>query len=331
MRNGQQTGPFTEEEVRRMVGEGTTSEADPAWYKGLAEWQPLHRILNFAPLAPTPSPLVKPPVRRGVLIAGWICLALGFACMIYSMWLFFIYVPLYVAAFILGVVGMFQRRLLGGLGLIMATVVLSMGVGLILGIYRASDALDGVQKSYLKFKKDTEQDRLAANEQFERQSLDSLRTRKIQFGIKLKELAQFKILESKFGKSNDLATLGKPYVDVTVENAMTVPIRKVYFRGVYATPGRTIPWLDATFTKEVSGGLEVGEKATWRLEPDEPVDPADLELHDDAVFEFSVISLDGPEGTQIVSDATFTKKDEKDLQDLEEKYGDPAPVEGEEK
>ena len=53
-------------------------------------------------------------VKQGAAIGGWICFALGIAVMFFSVWLFIIYIPLFIVAFILSIVALAQKRILSG-------------------------------------------------------------------------------------------------------------------------------------------------------------------------------------------------------------------------
>lgn len=57
--NGVQAGPFTEEQVRDMVGVGAVSPKDFAWRDGLPEWRPLDEVISMS--APPPPPPPEPP------------------------------------------------------------------------------------------------------------------------------------------------------------------------------------------------------------------------------------------------------------------------------
>lgn len=64
MRDGQQWGPFTEEELKGYVAHGNFSAEDHAWREGMTEWTALRNILQLpavppprAQLPPTPSPI----------------------------------------------------------------------------------------------------------------------------------------------------------------------------------------------------------------------------------------------------------------------------------
>jgi len=142
--NDQQVGPFTEEAIRGMVASGAISPDDLGWHEALPEWQPLHTFISFAaaPAAPAfaPAPfaaaqaspgVVQTNVKQGAVIGGWVCFALGVGLMFLSMWSFFFYGPMFIVAFILSIVAMAQRRIVGGVGLLLTTLI----VPTILGFY----------------------------------------------------------------------------------------------------------------------------------------------------------------------------------------------------
>jgi len=67
-RNNQQSGPFTEGQVRQMLAEGSLQPGDMAWREGMAEWRPLGEVLAVLPLA-APAVAVAGGAKWG-LIAG---------------------------------------------------------------------------------------------------------------------------------------------------------------------------------------------------------------------------------------------------------------------
>ncbi len=67
---------------------------------------------------------VQTNVKQGALIGGWVCLGLGLFFLISSGWLFLLYLPFFLASFVLSIVAMAQRRILGGVGLLLATLFL---------------------------------------------------------------------------------------------------------------------------------------------------------------------------------------------------------------
>ena len=46
-KSGQQSGPYTLEQVQNMVRSGLLSAADLGWHEGMAEWAPLHTIAGL--------------------------------------------------------------------------------------------------------------------------------------------------------------------------------------------------------------------------------------------------------------------------------------------
>jgi hypothetical protein len=63
-RDKQQTGPFSEEQIRGMLSAGMISSTDLAWHDQLAGWLPLDQILNVATSNPPPPPQ-PPPFNPG--------------------------------------------------------------------------------------------------------------------------------------------------------------------------------------------------------------------------------------------------------------------------
>src|ERR1700694_298191 len=64
---GQQQGPFSLADVRRMIAEGRVAMSDLAWAEGLPNWAPVAQVLPadvpaYAPVAPPPPPAPAAPV-----------------------------------------------------------------------------------------------------------------------------------------------------------------------------------------------------------------------------------------------------------------------------
>jgi uncharacterized RDD family membrane protein YckC len=64
-RNNEQAGPYTLEQVNRMLASGQVVLTDLAWHEGMANWQPLQQLtggrLYYDP-NPSPSPFQSAPV-----------------------------------------------------------------------------------------------------------------------------------------------------------------------------------------------------------------------------------------------------------------------------
>jgi hypothetical protein len=61
-KNGQQLGPFSEEQVRDMVRGGMVSPEDLGWHQGTTAWVPLHQLLGAVPAS---APSTPPPITGG--------------------------------------------------------------------------------------------------------------------------------------------------------------------------------------------------------------------------------------------------------------------------
>ncbi|HEY2738752.1 MAG TPA: CD225/dispanin family protein [Thermoanaerobaculia bacterium] len=60
---GQQQGPISDEQIKRMVQDGSLGKEDLVWREGMASWQPAGEVpgLEFAAPTFTPAPLYPPP------------------------------------------------------------------------------------------------------------------------------------------------------------------------------------------------------------------------------------------------------------------------------
>ena len=54
--NGEKTGPFEREEVLRRLVAGELKGSDLGWHEGLADWEPLSKLIP----PPTPNPAALP-------------------------------------------------------------------------------------------------------------------------------------------------------------------------------------------------------------------------------------------------------------------------------
>lgn len=63
--SGQQKGPFTEEDVRAMLGRGEVSRGDVVWKEGMTEWKPFADVPEFAEAAKALPPGPPPSAPAG--------------------------------------------------------------------------------------------------------------------------------------------------------------------------------------------------------------------------------------------------------------------------
>lgn len=62
IREGRQTGPFSEDTVKAQLTEGSVRPVDMGWRKGMAEWRPLSEVLKTSPEKVAP-PATTPPAE----------------------------------------------------------------------------------------------------------------------------------------------------------------------------------------------------------------------------------------------------------------------------
>lgn len=80
------------------------------------------QIPAAAPRQPQPQAKVETNVKQGALIGGVVCFILGVIMMCVSPWTVIVYAPLFLAAFVLSIVAMAQKRIAGGVILLVLTV-----------------------------------------------------------------------------------------------------------------------------------------------------------------------------------------------------------------
>lgn len=132
------------------------------------------------------------------------------------------------------------------------------------------------------------------------------------------QLKQFKVLRSQFyfqkGSFSE-----EPVIELTVKNETAYAVSRVHFEGVLATPGRSVPWIKDSFNYQIRGGLEPGEKATWKLAPnmfgewgEAPKDRNDM------VLTVTVKRIDGAD-EKAIFDSSFLKLEEMRLEELSQR------------
>ena len=115
---------------------------------------------------------------------------------------------------------------------------------------------------------------------------------------------------------------GEPIIELTVKNGTEHAVSRAYFAGTLSSPNRSTPWLKEGFNYSIPGGLEPGEKATWKLAPDVSSKWGTVDVPKDAVFTVEVIRLDGADGRALRALRRFTEEDEIRLNKLKEQFGE---------
>jgi hypothetical protein len=134
------------------------------------------------------------------------------------------------------------------------------------------------------------------------------------------ELAKFEVLKSRFYKEEQGFGGYQPIIELTVRNGTSHAISRAYFVGTLSSHGRSVPWLEEDFNYEISGGVEPGEKVSWRLSPNTFSKWGSINAPSDAVFTVKVDRLDGPDKKTLLSARDFTDHDAERLEMLKKKY-----------
>lgn len=134
-------------------------------------------------------------------------------------------------------------------------------------------------------------------------------------------LAKFEVTRSRFFKQKRQFLGSEPIIELTVKNGTGHAISRAYFVGTLASPGRSVPWLKDTFNYSISGGLEPGEEATWRLAPNMFSDWGTVAAPADAIFTVEVEQLDGANKETLFSTKEFSARDAERLEKLKKEYG----------
>lgn len=121
---------------------------------------------------------------------------------------------------------------------------------------------------------------------------------------------KFAYVKQRFGGDDPTATM-------TVRNGFNKAVSSVTFRAVLSSPGRSIPWVDDTFSYEFAGGLEPGEQKDLELDMNGYSDwgkpPKDRK---DYVLTLEVVKLTGPNDA-VLLEATFGKHQKEQLAELQ--------------
>ncbi len=302
---------------------------------------PLARVIP----APAVSAELQTNVKQGALIGSGVCLALGIAFMFWSLFWFVAYVPLFFAAFVLSIVAMAQKRVVGGILLLLGSAVLPTILFLVLTALRAPKAAEAIAKNadqsvvatpqvgenlnkdisgafenaFSGLERKGQKDaRISAERE-----LAELEQKRAEYESQKAVLAKIRITSSKYyWEKGEYSS--EPVMDISVRNDSGIALRRLFFHGTLSTPGRTVPWADDDFNFEIKGGIESGEEKHLSLSPNMFGDFANSQLRDksDIVFTVSIRNAEDAAGNELVDD--FTKYEEERLASLRAELFVPA-------
>ena len=133
---------------------------------------------------------------------------------------------------------------------------------------------------------------------------------------------KFSIRSARFYWS-DNEIMEQPVIELAVGNGTGKAISKVDFNATLRSAGRSIPWVKDRFQYSISGGLEPGETATWKLIPNMFGDWQRLpKERSDYLLDITIAGLYDSNGKQLeVVDPSIAEKRlgdaRKNVQDLE--------------
>lgn len=264
---------------------------------------------------------VKTNVKQGALIGAVACFIIGIIMMFFSLWTFIMYTPLFLAAFVLSIVAMAQKRVAGGILMMLLTVIVPPVLFFGLGAVRGKKALDEVGKSIDKTSVDISKAWDEGELTSVKKEIADLERRKTEAQRQASALSGIAISEAKYGWSKS-DFMSEPVIEFRIKNATGKALTRIYFHGKVTTPGRTVPWVDEDFNYTIQGGLESGEEKHLSLAPNQfgPWGSAELKKRDDLVFAMTVVNAEDASGSKLVED--FDKSDEDHLADLRKKQSD---------
>ncbi len=180
----------------------------------------------------------------------------------------------------------------------------------------ASEVMAEAERVKAKRAERRRQEALLEIEELEQKRQEQIRARD--------QLNQFEVLQSRFYKRDDSTFREAPVIELTVVNNTEHAVSKAYFNGIIASPGRSVPWLEESFSYSISGGLEPGEEAGWSLAPNPFSEWGRVEASEDAIFTVTVEQLDGADGEALFDARSFSERQAKRLDELRSQYGDAS-------
>lgn len=108
-------------------------------------------------------------------------------------------------------------------------------------------------------------------------------------------LAQIKVTKSRFYITKDQFNI-HPIIELTIKNSTDKAISRVFFKGVLASTGRSVPWIKEGFQYNIAGGLEPGEMQTWGLDLNMFSSWGKTNAPKDAILTLTVLSMTDAEG-----------------------------------
>lgn len=253
----------------------------------------VHELTSPYPPAGQPATEVQTNVKQGGLIGAFACFVIGLLFMVWSMLSFIIYGPLFFAAFVLSIIAMAQKRILGGLLMLLATLIIPPVIGLYLAASRAPAAAETLNQAMEQAAAEYQREAVNA---FQRQ-LQSTKpaARPLSRGVPGLAVSGVRYFREE-------TFFAYPHIQFSIRNQTGTAIRRIFCRGRLTSPGRSIPWADQEFNVSIPGGLEPGETKEINLRPPQkgPYGHDALKDRTDLVMDISIIDAEDASGTRFV-------------------------------
>ncbi|MEY8214250.1 MAG: hypothetical protein RPR97_07165 [Colwellia sp.] len=125
------------------------------------------------------------------------------------------------------------------------------------------------------------------------------------------DLKKFSVLRSRFYYQKS-SYREEAVIELTVKNNTEYAVSRVYFDGVLASQGRSVPWVSDSFNHSIAGGIEPGEEVTWKLTPNRFGTWGKAPKNrDDMLLTVSVNRIDGADKKAIFNSAVSKSNERK--------------------
>jgi hypothetical protein len=183
---------------------------------------------------------------------------------------------------------------------------------------------DEIRERQQKKAEQRQQEQLAEEIAEAKRTVDELRKAESAAQAARDGLESFVVTEPKFYKRKQRFGNDQPIIDFKVTNNTGKPISRAYFRGTLKSPGRAVAWHEDTFNYSIPGGLEPGESAHWKLEPNMFSDWGTAEVGSDALLNIEVMRLDGADGEPLFDASGWGPEEQERLEKLTEFLANPS-------
>ncbi len=184
------------------------------------------------------------------------------------------------------------------------------------------DALSGLSARQIVERSDSLGARVndALERRYAQAKIRALREARDRYALIADSLAQFRVRTARLVQERGAFGLDATIV-LTVENGTKHPVSRAFFNGRAVSPGRSVPWIEHSFNYTIPGGLEPGERATWRLKPSLFQGGwTSVAVPRGATLEVQVVKLEGPDGAPLWGGARFTAGDQRLLDSLTQRF-----------